>query len=527
MRIKHLLIGLLTAATAIACKQEDPVIVPEMDLSQTVATVSAEGGNVSFEVTSNVDWTASYSEDWVSVSPSAGKSSSSPVKVSVSVDPNESAASRNATVTISADKISKTFKVSQEGKVEEKPVPVEITWGVVGVLVGNDWKSDVAMSKNGSWLVAEGVEFEEVKFKIRGNGTWEDATNIGLAPGSDNAELNSKITVVTAEYAKANLGGDAADIKVNAEPGTYDVYFSFDNLEVWVMTPGYKPGDEVPAPGDDEPEYSIDGKQWVGTFAEGQAIIDFGYTLEDGLIIAVQDGDKYVPYMMGEYYVAKTDATSGTVIFVEYDTDLGDYLDPVEFPYSSLSETSVEITVDALGGKAVFAAADKAYEIDMNAGGSDDDGPEGTVVNGKYWFIEPQNQKVMTALDESLTYGNPAAADALDGASTPENAYTLTYDPDWSCFTIQDSYGRYLYSAVMADGGLCKTISVSETLPAGEREKAYYMWVVYAVGDGTYDIYNNETYYSITYSPENDNWEIYDPYEPDFANMYPTLVKAE
>lgn len=377
MGIKHLLIGLLTAAAAIACKQEAPVIVPEMNLSQTVATVSADGGNVSFEVTSNVDWTASYSEDWVSVSPSAGKSSSSPVKVSVSVDPNESAASRNATVTISADKISKTFKVSQEGRVEEKPVPVEITWGVVGALVGNDWKSDVAMSKNGSWLVAEGVEFEEVKFKIRGNGTWEDATNVGLAPGSDNAELNSKITV------------------------------------------------------------------------------------------------------------------------------------------------------DALGGKAVFAAADKAYEIDMNAGGSDDDGPEGTVVNGKYWFIEPQNQKVMTALDESVTYGHPAAVDAVDGASTPENAYTLTYDPDWSCFTIQDSYGRYLYSAVMADGGLCKTISVSETLPAGEREKAYYMWVVYAVGDGTYDIYNNETYYSITYSPENDNWEIYDPYEPDFANMYPTLVKAE
>ena len=136
MRIKHLLIGLLTAAAAIACHEPDPVVIPEMDLNQTMATVSAEGGNVSFEVTSNVDWTASYSEDWVSVSPSAGKSSSSPVKVSVSVDPNESAASRNATVTISADKISKTFKVSQEGKVEEKPVPVEITWGVVGVLVG-------------------------------------------------------------------------------------------------------------------------------------------------------------------------------------------------------------------------------------------------------------------------------------------------------------------------------------------------------------------------------------------------------
>ena len=92
MRIKHLFIGLLTAAAAIACQEPDPVVIPEMDLNQTMATVSAEGGNVSFEFTSNVDWTASYSEDWVSVSPSAGKSSSSPVKVSVSVDPNESAA---------------------------------------------------------------------------------------------------------------------------------------------------------------------------------------------------------------------------------------------------------------------------------------------------------------------------------------------------------------------------------------------------------------------------------------------------
>ena len=522
---------LLTIAAALACKQEDPVVIPEMALSQTLAAVASDGGNVKFEVTSNVDWTAIYTEDWVSVSPTSGKGSSSPVKVSVSVDPNVSTASRNAIVKVSADKISKTFTVSQAGKAaeEEKPVPVETTWGIMGSLVGNEWKSDVAMTKEGSWYVVEGVEFEEVVFKVRGNGTWEDATNVGLAPASDPGALNQKISVVTAEYAKQNLGGDAADIKVDAEPGTYDVYFSFDNLEVWVMTPGYKPGDEIPVPGD-QPEYSIDGKQWVGTFSQvpGQVVIDFGFTLEDGLIIAVQDGDKYVPYMMGEYFVDQTGADAGTVVFVEYDKEAGDYIDPVDFPYASLTETSVEIVVEALGGKSTLAAADKVYEIDMNAGDSDNDGPVGSIENGKYWFIEPQNQKVMTTLDASQTYGRPAAADAVDGAGTPENAYTLTYEPDWSCFTIRDSYGRYLYSAIMDDGNTpYRTISVSDTLPTDEDTMALYMWVVYAIGDGTYDIYNNRTYYSITYSPEYDNWEIYDPYEPDFANMYPSLVKAE
>ena len=38
--------------------------------------------------------------------------------------------------------------------------------------------------------------------------------------------------MVTAEYSKANLGGDAADIKLNGEAGVYDVYFNYDKLEL-------------------------------------------------------------------------------------------------------------------------------------------------------------------------------------------------------------------------------------------------------------------------------------------------------
>ena len=135
----------------------------------------------------------------------------------------------------------------------------------------------------------------------------------------------------------------------------------------------------------------------------------------------------------------------------------------------------------------------------------------------------------MTPLGETQTYGRPAADDAIGGASTEKNAFTFNYNPDWSCYTIQDSYGRYLYSSMQADGVTpYRTLSVADTTPADDDENlAYYMWTVYNNGDGTYDVYNCATYYSISYSASYNNWEIYDPYEDDFNNLFAALVKAD
>jgi hypothetical protein len=173
-----------------------------------------------------------------------------------------------------------------------------------------------------------------------------------------------------------------------------------------------------------------------------------------------------------------------------------------------------------------FTLVENPYEIEFETSGG---GASGEVADGQYWFIEPTNQKVMTPLAETYTYGRPAAADAVNGASTAANAFTLLYNADWSCYTIQDSYGRYLYQGMMEDGYTpYRTISVSDELPAADDENlAFYMWTVYNNGDGTYDIYNCASYYSITYSPSYNNWEIYDPYESDFANLFPSLVKAD
>ena len=195
------------------------------------------------------------------------------------------------------------FYVMSEGKLPSEatePAPVENSWGMMGCFVDNLWGSDVPMTKEGEWIVAKGAQFTELTFKIRANSSWADATNIGVAPGSERGVVNGKISVVTAEYSKANCGGDAADIKLNGEAGTYDVYFSFENLEVYVMEEGFKPGEKEPQnPDPVEITYTVTGTI-KGTDADKKANY-WNSSNEPGLMT-----------LEGDYYIAKN---------VEFDYD--------------------------------------------------------------------------------------------------------------------------------------------------------------------------------------------------------------
>lgn len=667
MKIRHLLLGMLAMAATVACNQEEPVVTPELDLNKTSASVGAEGGSVALEVTSNVDWTASADQDWVSVDPVTGEGAEEAAKVTVSVEPNEAEEARTATVTVKAEKLTKTLKITQAGATGKEPEPEpepEVAWSMMGCFVDNQWASDVPMAQEGEWIVAKGAEFTELTFKIRGNASWDDATNIGYAPGTEKGLVNAKLSVVTAEYSKANLGGDAADIKLNGLAGTYDVYFSFENLEVYVMEEGYKPGEREPVPAEPkevtytvagtiadhawdnnyagglmvaegdyfvaknvpfvwnstlyggefnvielkivetgtwdayaypekdvmqqvntevsliiggenvafaapegtydvyfdkanaklwvmtpglkpgetpEPaEYEIEGKQWVGTldFVEGPVVFDLGYTEEGAMIVAApdMDGTSYVPHMLGTFEVVKTDGTSGKILFTQYDPDFDEFYPEEEYEYANLNETTVDVIAAAFGGTVSLTLADKEYEI-MLGGGN----PQGAIQDGAYWFIEPVNQKVMMPLDETYTYGRPKAADAINGASTAANAYTFTYDPDWTAYTIQDSYGRYLYQDMKTADTPYNTLSVAESLPmyydqmdseqyesvAPKDNYAYYMWEVWDNGDGTFEVASKTTYFSFGYSPSYNNWELRDAWDSDFSNFLPKLVPAD
>ena len=366
-----------------ACKQDEPVEEPKLDVDKTTVALQATAGEATFAVTTNQNWVATADADWVSMDPASGAASEKAVTVKVTADDNTTTEARTATVTVKAGALTKTVAVTQaagagetpgpgdepelpasewalvgsfngwdagsttylsvldenyfviysfeleastefkflkggawpptgteiggnglvepntiqpaggsnikvteagkydiylaadltkfyimsEGKTPAEatePAPVETSWGMMGMFVDNQWGSDVPMSKEGEWIVAKGAQFSELTFKIRGNQSWADATNIGTAPGSERGVVNGKISVVTAEYSKANLGGDAADIKLNGEAGTYDVYFSVEKMEVYVMEQGFKPGEKEPQnPDPVEITYTV-----VGTIAD-------------------------------------------------------------------------------------------------------------------------------------------------------------------------------------------------------------------------------------------------------------------
>ena len=766
MKIKHLLIGMLAIAAAVACKREEPLETPKLEVDKATVEVAATAGEASFNVTSNQNWVATADADWVSLEPASGSASEKAVAVKVTAEDNETTTAREATVTVKAGELSKTVKVKQaagqggetpgpelqqsewalvgtfngwseaselylsvldeeyfvyygfelaandefkflkggawppagteiggnglvepntiqpaggsnikvteagkydiylaadltkfyimsEGKLPAEatePAPVENTWGMMGCFVDNQWSTDVPMTKEGEWIVAKGAQFTELTFKIRANASWADATNIGRAPGSERAVVNGKIEVVTAEYAKANLGGDAADIKLNGEPGTYDVYFSFENLEVyvmeagfkpgekepqnpdpveitytvtgtildhkwennaavglmakegdlyvaknvpfvwnstcyggdynviefkiletgtwdgfaypeknvdqyanaeitvqvggenialnapegsydvyfdkanlkvWVMEAGFKPGEKEPLVPQPEPEYTLDGKQWLLHSGDNAVLVDLGLYEEGAMVIALPTMDEsgFGCYMYGAYEIEKADAKSGKIIFTQYDPEWDEFMDPVEYPYSELAEDVVYLAMANVPGAEMpspYNAVSEPYEIIFdNLGGEE---PSGAIENGEYWFFN--GEKVMAPLAEDVTTGTLPAGNVISGASTEKNIFTLTYDPDWTYYTIQDSYGRYLGQTDETGN-----ITVTDVLPTDDTY-AFYLWAVETGYGEACSIYNSAYYYDITYSAADNNWVLVDGgYE--FPETLPVLVKAE
>lgn len=124
MKIKHLLIGMLAVAAAVACKRVDePVVDPKLDVDKGTVEVAATAGEASFEVTSNQPWAADCDADWVSLDPASGSASNVAVTVKVTAEDNKTAQAREAMVTVKAGELTKTVKVSQAAGKAEEPTP--------------------------------------------------------------------------------------------------------------------------------------------------------------------------------------------------------------------------------------------------------------------------------------------------------------------------------------------------------------------------------------------------------------------
>ena len=265
---------------------------------------------------------------------------------------------------------------------------------------------------------------------------------------------------------------------------------------------------------------TLEGKQWAAEMDGIPVLFDFGLAEEGMLTIALpsMDGTEYYVHMVGFYEIAPVSETSGVVTFYQYDWEWDEILEPIDIQYSDLGEASVNIICENVFGVSdpvAFDLVNYPYEISLPGGGA---GPQGEIPDGEYWFFN--GNKVMAPSAEGEVSGFLPAEDGVDGASTEKNVFTLTYDPDYSYYTIQDSYGRYLGNESWGED-----ISLTTVLPKGE-DYAYYLWSVDpGFDDGTFDVYNAASYNGFAYSAANNYWYL-DPSSFEVDGIRPTLVSA-
>ena len=89
---------------------EEPVLV----VSQTNLTLDASGGDQSFSLFTNKNWTVTSDQTWLTVSPESGSASGSDQNVTVSATENTSA-DRTAKLTVTCGDLTETIDVIQKG----------------------------------------------------------------------------------------------------------------------------------------------------------------------------------------------------------------------------------------------------------------------------------------------------------------------------------------------------------------------------------------------------------------------------
>lgn len=124
MRLRNLFfIGFAAAALFAACDETDNTVEGNPSITVTpdaLEEFSAEAGEAETQtvtVTSNRDWIATPSADWIKVNPSSGSASDEPVTVTIYVETNTIAA-RTGSVEFNAGLVSDEVEISQAGSSE-------------------------------------------------------------------------------------------------------------------------------------------------------------------------------------------------------------------------------------------------------------------------------------------------------------------------------------------------------------------------------------------------------------------------
>ena len=176
-----------------------PTVIPELSLSDLAANFEATGSlEKSISVTSNVDWTVSCPDAWVTVSPASGTGNGS---FKITVAANDKFEARSSTVTVKASDKTASVRVSQLSLTPSILVsPASLEADAAGATVSVD------VTSNASWTVSvpSGVDW--------------------ITPDAASGEGSKKVTFTVA--ANAGFETRSADVTFTAQGKTAVVKIS-------------------------------------------------------------------------------------------------------------------------------------------------------------------------------------------------------------------------------------------------------------------------------------------------------------
>ena len=176
-----------------------PTVIPELSLSDLAANFEATGSlEKSISVTSNVDWTVSCPDAWVTVSPASGTGNGS---FKLTVAANDKFEARSSTVTVKASDKTASVRVSQLSLTPSILVsPASLEADAAGATVSVD------VTSNASWTVSvpSGVDW--------------------ITPDAASGEGSKKVTFTVA--ANAGFETRSADVTFTAQGKTAVVKIS-------------------------------------------------------------------------------------------------------------------------------------------------------------------------------------------------------------------------------------------------------------------------------------------------------------
>ena len=178
-----------------------PTVIPELSLSDMAANFEAAGSlEKTISVTSNVDWTVSCPDTWVTVSPAAGTGNGS---FKITVTANDKFETRSSTVTVKAGDKTATVKVSQAALAPALEVnPVAVMFNAESSSV------ELKVNSNASWTVSVNADWLTIE-PASGQG---DATVILTA--AENNVRTERTAVVTV---KETVGNSEKTVDVSQE----------------------------------------------------------------------------------------------------------------------------------------------------------------------------------------------------------------------------------------------------------------------------------------------------------------------